>query len=165
MEHVKKDGTIPFILDSGNLFFSQSPIPADIKPQMILKADVIAEAYKKIGIDALNVGELDLALGINYLLGKKKGIDLPFVSSNIIYADNEKTVFPPFIIREIKGLKIAIFGLIPVVSSAETGDAKDIRILPPAETARKMVERLRKKADIVILLSNLGQGEDEKLAR
>lgn len=132
---------------------------------MILKADVIAEAYKKIGIDALNVGELDLALGINYLLGKKKGIDLPFVSSNIIYADNEKTVFPPFIIREIKGLKIAIFGLIPVVSSAGTGDAKDIRILPPAETARKMVERFRKKADIVILLSNLGQGEDEKLAR
>lgn len=162
MEQVKKDGTVPLILDSGNLFFSQSPIPADIKAQMILKADVIAEAYKKIGIDVLNVGELDLALGINYLMDKKRTLNLPFVSSNIVYTDNERTVFQPFIIREMNGLKIAVFGLLPVISSESI---VDLKILPPAETASKMVGRLRKKADIVILLSNLGQNEDEKLAR
>lgn len=131
---------------------------------MTLKANLIAEAYKSIGIDALNVGELDLALGVNYLLGREKSLRLPLISSNIVYRDGGKNVFQPFVIRRVNGINVAVFGLLPVFSTESIGGDKDIRILPPFEIAAMMVERLRKKADIVILLSNLGQPEDEKLA-
>lgn len=164
MEQVRKEGVIPMILDSGNLFFSQSPIPDNIMPQMKLKADLLAEAYTKIGIDALNVGELDLASGVKYLLDLKKRRGLPLVSSNMVYREGGKTVFQPYIIKEVNGVKVAVMGLIPALSSLEAGDDKEIQVLNPMETAKSMAGRLRKKADILIILSNLGQSEDEKLA-
>ncbi len=126
---------------------------------MRLKADLIAEAYKKIGIDALNVGELDLSFSVNYLLAKKKSLGLPFVSSNLVSGDGERTLFSPYIIKEVNGIKVAIFGLLPA-SVAHDGD---IKILPPVDTAKAILKKLKGRADLVILLSNLGQQEDEKL--
>ncbi len=163
MEGVKKGGSIPLILDSGNLLFNQNPIPDEMKGQMKLKADLLADAYKKIGIDALNVGELDLAFGVNYLFDKRKSPGLPFVSSNIVYREGGKEVFQPYIAKEVKGVKVAIFGLIPLLPNL--GNDKDIKLLSPFDTARTMIGKLKRKADIIILLSNLGQQEDEKLAR
>ncbi|MDO8445533.1 MAG: multiheme c-type cytochrome [Deltaproteobacteria bacterium] len=163
MEEVKKGGSIPLILDSGNLFFNQNPIPDEMKAQMRLKADLLADAYKKIGIDALNVGELDLAFGVNYLFDKRKNPGLPFVSSNIVYRVGGKEVFQPYIAKEVKGVKVAIFGLIPLLPNL--GNNKDIKLLSPFDTARTMIGKLKGKADLIILLSNLGQQEDEKLAR
>ena len=135
-----------------------------MKAQLRFKADLLADAYKKIGIDALNVGELDLAVGINYLTGKKKRHHLPFVSSNIVYKDGEKAVFQPYLTRELNGVKVAVFGLVPQLPASSLDD-KDIKILSPTDTARSMVERLKGSADLIILLSNLGQQEDERLAR
>ena len=163
MEEVKKGGSIPLILDSGNLLFNQNPIPDEMKTQMRLKADLLAEAYKKIGIDALNVGELDLAFGVNYLIDKRKKHGLPLVSSNIVYRDGGKEVFQPYIIKEVNVVKVAIFGLIPLLPNL--GNDKDIKVLPPFDAARTMIGKLKGKADLIILLSNLGQQEDEKLAR
>lgn len=163
MEEIKKGGSIPLILDSGNLFFNQNPIPDEMKAQMRLKADLLADAYKKIGIDALNVGELDLAFGVNYLIDKRKSPGLPFVSSNIVHRDGGKEVFQPYIIKEVKGIKVAIFGLIPLLPNL--GNDKDVKLLSPFDAARTMIGKLKGKADLIILLSNLGQQEDEKLAR
>lgn len=126
---------------------------------MRLKADLIAEAYKKIGIDALNVGELDLSFNANYLLEKNKRLGLPFVSSNMVYRDGERSVFSPYIIKEVNGVKVAIFGLLPA-NAVHDGD---ILILPPVDAAKTILKRLKGKADLVVLLSNLGQQEDEKL--
>lgn len=153
------------VLDSGNLFFSQWPVPNDTKAQMSLKASVIADVYKRIGIDALNVGVLDLGLGIDFLIQSRNKIDLPFVSSNIVYRTSGKPVFQSYIIKDVNGVKVAIIGLIPVVYSWDIGEDKDIKILPPIDTAKYMVGKLRKKADLLILLSNLGQIEEEKLAK
>jgi hypothetical protein len=160
LKKVREEVGTPLILDSGNLFFNQNPIPDEMKAQMRLKGDLIADAYMRIGIDAMNVGELDLAIGIDYLL--KKG--LPLVSSNLVYGDG-KTVFHPYVTREVNRVKVAIFGLISPLPPQGLGNGKGLKVLNPAETARSMVKRLKGRADLIILLSNLGQQDDERLAR
>jgi hypothetical protein len=54
-------------VDSGDLLNEEESIPAAIEKSARIKAEHMAELYKTIGIDAVNVGEYDLALGIGYL--------------------------------------------------------------------------------------------------
>ena len=68
------------ILDSGNLF---------IRPQeevnnfeyLWKKAEVILNGMNKVGYDALNIGEFEYALGVDFLNSVKKKADFPLIST------------------------------------------------------------------------------------
>ena len=63
------------VVDSGDLLNEDEEIPESVQKSAELKAETIAQIYKQIGIDAVDVGELDLVLGVKYLkdLEKKLG--------------------------------------------------------------------------------------------
>jgi 5'-nucleotidase / UDP-sugar diphosphatase len=91
---------------------------------------------------------------------------VPFrvVCANLLDRKTGKPELPEYDLYNVQGLKIAVFGV--TVMSPEWPAAKEgLDFTDPVEAAKRLVPELRKKADIVIALSHLGEGEDEKLAK
>lgn len=168
VEKMRREFADSLILDSGDLFFS--PVALQQKDLALKKAHLIARAYKRMGVAALNVGDLDLLFGPDFLR-REAASGLPLVSANLLDSSSRTPIFPPFLIREIAGVRIAFFGLLtkeflmevaPVIQEALKGK---IFIKDPQEAARETLQRLSGRADLVVLLSDLGLYTDQMLAR
>lgn len=158
-----KEGDV-LVLDSGDVFFDRKK-PQDIA-KTLEKARIIGKAYRKMGADAINVGDLDLSTGVEFLASQVRD-GLPLISANLIDASSGKLIFPPYKIRELGGLKVAIVGLMgqdltPEIQKA-LGDK--VKILDPWAQGKKILEELRGKADLILVLSDMGTARDQRLAK
>jgi hypothetical protein len=124
--------------------------------------------YNKIGIDAVNVGELDLVLGIDYLKKLEKEQNLPFVSANLV-DEGGAPIFKPYVIKDVNGKKVGIFGTIGDTSDMASkveeitkGAAKVQDLLQVSET---VVKELSDRVDFVIVLTHQKTNRNWVLAR
>lgn len=117
--------------------------------------------YNYIGYDAVTIGNHEFDNPLAVLQKQMSDAKFPFLSANVKYKDGNY-IGKPYIIKEFKGVKVAIFGL----TTSETkiiGNPdiiKDIIIEDEIEVAKKLVPELKKKADIVIGLVHLGLYEN-----
>lgn len=121
------------------------------------------DAMKMLDLDAIGVGERDLRFGVSFLQQQAKRTTVPVISSNLNFKSQGKTVFPPYLIKQVGGVKVGMFALIS--PKVPLGPAQDsLSVLDPEATATKMVAELRKKgANAIVLLSQLGKVESEDL--
>ena len=109
--------------------------------------------------DAVAVGPLDLASGIDFLK-KSENHPLAWISANILDADNAP-VFAPFIVKETGQLKTGIIGLTNQRTVLPEGfHMGDWRSILPTQ-----LSNLSKGCDKIILLSNLSKNENEEIAQ
>jgi 2',3'-cyclic-nucleotide 2'-phosphodiesterase (5'-nucleotidase family) len=155
-------------VDSGDLFFyPRSGAPAD---RQLAKAQLIGRAYREMGAVAVNVGDMDLTQGLDFLRAEQ-GQGLPLVSANLVDPSTKAPIFSPYVIRETAGVRVAFFGLLPSEFPPELGttiqSANEGKILvkDPVEAARETVRKLKGQADLIVLLSDLGQAKDQLLAK
>ena len=148
-------------LDAGNLFYQKKPATTIEAREFLLKADFILGAYNAMGCDALNVGDGDLAMGLDALAGLRSKASFPFVSSNIVTRDGGQPVFEPFVLKIVAGTRVAILGVCP----QDAAFVPDLRIEDPVAAVRKMAAAVRGKSDFLIVLSGLGLERDRELAR
>jgi 2',3'-cyclic-nucleotide 2'-phosphodiesterase (5'-nucleotidase family) len=91
------------------------------------------------------------------------------VCANLLDDKEENFVSRGYVIKEVKGFRIAIFGLLTPDTSVTTHpkNVGGLTFVKPAEVAKQLVSDLREKekADIVIALTHLGSNEDVKLAK
>ena len=142
--------------------FMTNPLNERTRDQSLKKAEQAIEAFNIIGCDALNVGDNDLAEGKEYLLKRAEESNFPFISANLIDTASGKPLFEPYMIKEVDGLRVGIFGL---VTHRAKLDNPDLLIDDPFETARRVVSELKEKCDLVIALTHLGVNDDKKLAQ
>ncbi|UCD85406.1 MAG: bifunctional metallophosphatase/5'-nucleotidase [Deltaproteobacteria bacterium] len=149
------------------MFFRSHTIHESRKEQEAKKAELILEAYKQGGYDAINVGNSDLALGKDFLLEQQKNYQIPFVSANIVDKEKGKPVFTPYLTKKVGGLTVGIFGLISDTVPLKSGgkDIPDLTVKNHTETAKEMVKELRKNSDLLVCLSYLGTKADGELAQ
>ncbi len=154
-------------LDAGDLLFRSQNIPENKKEQEVKKAELILEGYRQSGYNAINVGDLDLVLGKDFLLEQQKNYQIPFISANIVDKEKGDPIFTPYLTWKIAGLKVGIFGLISdkIALKAIGKVIPDLIVKNHTETAKEMVKKLRKKCDLLICLSHLGIKGDQKLAQ
>jgi len=152
-------------VDSGDLFFDQTTDQADVK-KALTKARVIAQAYRQMGIVAVNVGDRDLSQGVDFLKQEARQ-GLPLISANLVDAVQRQPIFPAFIIREVSGVRIAFVGLLrsPLPPAIEKSLEGKAAVEDPMEAARKAVAELKGKADLIIFLSDLGWDQDIGIAK
>ncbi|HTY61038.1 MAG TPA: multiheme c-type cytochrome [Acidobacteriota bacterium] len=156
------------VVDSGDLLNEDEEIPENVQQSAKLKADAIAQMYKYIGIDAVDVGELDLVLGIDYLKELQKKYDFPFVSANLVDA-KDTPIFKRYIIKKINDKNVGIFGIIGDTSemtskvSEITKDA--VSIQDPLQAAEAVVKELTGKVDYIVALTHQGTNRDWVIAR
>jgi 2',3'-cyclic-nucleotide 2'-phosphodiesterase (5'-nucleotidase family) len=166
-QYRKKQGPI-IVVDSGDLLNEHIEIKESIQSSTRLKADLIARIYQYIGIDAINVGELDLALGLDYLKVLEKTYDIPFLSANLVDEANSP-VFKRYIIKEINGKKIGIFGLMDdtpdMVAQLEDISGNKLLVMDLLQSAESVVKELKPKVDTIIAITHHHMGRNWVLAR
>jgi len=134
---------------------------------MAEKAHLIIESFNLMGYDAAGIGDDDLTLGKEFLLEISRKANFPFLCSNLVDEASGKNLFQTFLIKEINGLRIGLFSLLSPDFFTNPSDPrkKGLSFHPPVETAQVMVQELRPKTDLIILLSHLGYAKDMELAQ
>jgi 2',3'-cyclic-nucleotide 2'-phosphodiesterase (5'-nucleotidase family) len=168
VEKVQSGNQRVLVVDSGDLFFSFQNYSDSAKA--LKKAQTIGRAYRHMGAAAVNVGCLDLLQGVDFLR-QEYSQGLPLISANLLAPSTKTPIFPPYVIKEVGGVRIAFFGLLPSESGPEISPAIQranegkILIADPVEAARETLRKIQGKADLVIVLSDLGLYRDQMVAK
>jgi 5'-nucleotidase / UDP-sugar diphosphatase len=156
------------LLDSGDLFFDRyrKAIPAEDVTALSEKALLIVKCYNLLGYDALGIGDDDLTLGKDFLLGLSKTASFPFLSSNLLDKETGEAIFQKYVVKQKGGLRIGIFSLLSPYFFSNESDSRirGITFREPLEEAKSIVSKIRPQADLVVLLSHLGYTTDIELA-
>lgn len=151
------------IADSGDLFFEAGRVSDDRKAWSIERAELIVRAFNEIGCAAFNVGERDLAAGLEALKALQKKAKFPFVSANLLDAKG-KASFAPYAVAEAAGTKVGFVGLLsakePALGRPEGAAAAEWTVGDPVAAAKAAVAGAKKDgARFVVLLSQLRPDE------
>jgi hypothetical protein len=163
---MKKAGRKILLLDTGNLFFRKPPQTETKRRDALLRVDLLIHSYNEMGYDVVNVGEKDLMMGVKFLSEVSPKAKFSFVSTNLVNKKTGKCVFKPYLIKEIAGLRIGILGLLDdqfklTLQEEDPG----LNITDPTSALKATMKGLREYCDFIIVLSQLGESRDKKLAR
>jgi len=163
---LKSEGRKIFLLDTGNLLFRKFPQTETKRRDAFLRVDLLIQSYNDTEYDVVNVGEKDLMMGFKFLSDMTQKAKFPFISANLVDKKTEKAVFKPYVIKEIAGLKIGIFGLLDETFATTLQEKEPgLTILEPISTSKTLTKSLREHCDLIVVLSQLGESKDKKLAR
>jgi len=116
-------------------------------------------AMNEMGYDALNIGELDVALGMRFLTNMARRARFPFISANLADLNGER-FFPAYTMveRSVGGttLRVAVIGVLSrgVRAYLEKESQLDVTVIEPEQAIATTLERLRGKADMRVLLAH-----------
>lgn len=165
-QRVVPDATL--VVDAGDAFFKNVTLSkASPEAQKIAKYDAesVARALTASRLDVFNVGALDMVMGADTFkqLAKTGGFDV--VSANLADAESEELLFEPAKLVERDGATFGVIGLTKPEPRVK-GYWKDRGLMARPELASYR-EALSKttKADFVVLLSNLGIPNTQKLLK
>ena len=146
------------LLDSGDML----GIDSDYKGDSLMFA-----AYRAMEYDALAPGDQEFARGVNNFLRLQKEFSLPFVAANLFYQGNLLTA--PHRIVELRFLKLkaALIGLIsPDAFRYYPQDSlQGLDVKEPDAILQSILDSLKGRADIFILVSHLGYEKEVEIAR
>lgn len=120
------------------------------------------ELMKHIGYDVMTPGNGDFYGGVLPLIAAQRQAALPMIHANIAKKASGELLFPPYVLRKVNGIRIAVLGL--GVVRMEHPLAKPLAFRDPLAEAAHYVPGLRRKADLVVVLSHLGYEADQALA-
>jgi len=133
------------------------------------KADAMTKVLGIMKYDAVALGEKDLAFGREFLEDLSSKYGVPFVCANAVDIRTGKPIFPPYLIVDRGGVKVAFIGVVSperhIVAQVEADLLdKNIRIEDPSEALHKLLDDVHAKSDLVVLLSHTGIETSEFLA-
>lgn len=146
------------LVDAGNLLLP----PADdfdpvTREQHMVKARVIARAYRRLGALALNVGPADLVAGEALLAELQREGAVPFVSANVRPRREGGPQIARSFIRVVGGIRIGFTGVATPEKVAAAAPA--LTVLEHGPALRMEVLALREAgAEVVIVLAHVGEG-------
>lgn len=126
------------------------------------------ELLSMLKVDALEPGNHEFDRGPGFLSDVSKYIDFPIISSNIDTKGDEKLkkIIKPYIIKEVNGQKIGIFGLITPETEVNSNPGKILKFEDEKKAAERTVKDLEKAGvNKIIALTHLGYDKDIALAR
>ena len=152
------------MFDTGGAFLKHYEDAANA-PLVELTATAMVDGFGIIGLDALNLGRADLLVEPKLLRALAARARFPLLSANIADAKGRQP-FKPWVVKEIDGFRVGIFGLsgnqkLPLPDLP----GRDLSAQDPTAAARRAVAELRRRCQFVIALSQLGLEEDARLAR
>jgi 5'-nucleotidase / UDP-sugar diphosphatase len=123
----------------------------------------IVRLMNAVGFDAMASGNHDYNYGQERLVELAGQADFPILAANVYKSDGTR-LLKPYIVKELSGVKVAIFGLATPETLYKThpNNVKGLTFADPAEEAKKMVAELEGKADVIIALAHLGVDASSK---
>lgn len=144
------------VLHAGDIFSRGGPVTVYYGG----KVDLLT--MQTMGFDAMVPGNGEFYTGVDHLVQMAGTVKFPVIMANVFYKKNHVRLFPPYVIQEVAGVRIAILGLGFFYANhpAAWGLAQE----SPIDTAEHILAEVRDKVDLVIALSHLGIETDQELA-
>lgn len=147
--------------NSNVLFLHAGDLNTGVPESDLLNALPDIFALNRMKLDAITLGNHEFDNPRDILEYQMKIAKFPFLSANI-YKDG-KPFFTPYIIKNVGGVKVAIFGLTTEETKIlEPLFVKDLEFRNAIEVAKELIPQLREKADVVIALTHLGMGQEHE---
>ncbi len=119
-----------------------------------------------MGYEGVNVGEKDLMEGLPFLTRLTQKAKFPLISANLVEKKTGKSIFKPYVIKEVAGIRIGILGLMSEVFASTLQEREPgLQIRDPFITARDLIRTLEENCDLIVILSQLGEMKDKRLAK
>lgn len=137
----------------------------------LFKGKSVIELMNYMEFDAMVLGNHEFDFGQKILKQRIEEAIFPLICANIEINNEsaewaETLLIKPYIIRELKGLKIGIIGItteeMPTITHPK--NVIGLKFLPQISTADKYVKELRNKVDFIIALTHIGYYQDLALA-
>lgn len=157
---MRLNGEEPIILDAGDLIHTNSVIHDSVRDSEIHRASSMIKGYEKIGCDAINVGQYEMAGGLDGFLELNRKTSIPFISANLKNSKNDQLLFNPYLIIDREGLRIGVIGITDLVGQ----DISGITIDNYRSSGNEYINRIRNKVDLVVLLVNSDRSTYKDLA-
>jgi hypothetical protein len=141
------------------MLWARQSVNARERVQRQIKAELLLDGVKLLGVDALGVGDGELAFGLPFLVDEARKRNLPYVSANLADRDS-KLLFPAARVVVRGELRLGITSVLSDQLHVAGG-----RVLPAVDSLRAAVRQLidSDKVDLVVVLSHLGLGPDQQL--
>ena len=91
------------LVDAGNVLFGRDSLTSHGR--------VMADAYRVLGYDAINLSYQDFRLGKQITLRSIEQFNLPVVSANLLDAETGQPLVRRFILQSVAGRQVAVIGL------------------------------------------------------
>jgi len=160
IKQIRAEGGNVLLLDAGDVF--QGTLYFN---QYLGQADLWF--MNKMGYDAMAVGNHEFDKGQEPLAKFIDGATFPLLSANLDCSGSAllKDRIKPYVIKEIGGEKVGIFGLttedVKIISNVGEG----VEVEDPVEAAKRVVAELEGQGiNKIIALTHIGYNEDQKLA-
>ncbi|WP_111573249.1 bifunctional 2',3'-cyclic-nucleotide 2'-phosphodiesterase/3'-nucleotidase [Halanaerobium saccharolyticum] len=166
IEEERNNNPNTLLLDNGDLIQGSliGLYEYQIEPITEGETQTIIKAYNHAGYDAATIGNHELQdYSLDYLEKAMAGADFPFLSANIMLAENEDEFYTdPYTIitKNINGkdLRIGVVGFVPPQSMRWGKDHLEgnVVIKDIMEQAEEVIPELAQQTDIVVVLSHSG---------
>lgn len=154
------------ILDAGDALAIDYFSRAGEREKARKRAEVVLRLYEKMGYEALNIGDTDIGLGIQYLKNLQKRVRIPFLSANLKDRKTRKPVFNPYLIKDIGGAKIGIIGLLTAtIPSYLQKETTNYLMEEPVKAALDLMQGPMVHCSHIFVLAHLNPSEIESLAK
>jgi 2',3'-cyclic-nucleotide 2'-phosphodiesterase (5'-nucleotidase family) len=129
----------------------------------------VISSMNAAGYEVATFGNHEFDFGLDTTRDTIHTAVFPFISANIKdrATGGQWNGLPPYIIKTIDGVRIAVFGLatLQTVDLEWPSRIAEVKFEDPIAEAKALVPELHKQADVVVALSHLGYGMDQQLAR
>jgi 2',3'-cyclic-nucleotide 2'-phosphodiesterase (5'-nucleotidase family) len=132
------------------------------------EAELAFDAMNLMKLDAFTPGETDFVFGLPFLEELAGRSAFSIVAANIVDPATGGALFgTPYTVKRLKGgLRVGITGVLDdAIRFPAYIDASKFKVLPAAESLRKLIPELRRQADFLVLLSHMGLTRSMELAR
>ena len=159
VKQTKAQNPNTLVLDAGDAFQGMPIIN-------ISKGEGLIPILEAVGYDAMTIGNHEFDFGFPALQNlETKMTKISMVSANI-FKETGGRVFKPYVIKEVGGVKVGIFGLTTPETTYKShpDNTKGLTFMDPVKSAKSVVAELKPQVDIVIALSHLGvEGDDTSI--
>lgn len=137
------------LIDNGDFFVGHSFATfAYLKHRISPLVDIANE----LGYDVMIPGNHDLDFGLDWLKKQVEHLNADYLCMNL-FDTSEEPIFKPYLIKEIKGIKVGIVGLMTGALSLllPAQIMKDLIVTDPIETLNRWIDKMSESADIIIV--------------
>ena len=147
---MRESGVNPILIDTGDALFENTYLVINKEASSKLRAKTVLESTVKMGDYLYNVGQSDLAAGLEFLREMEATTGVHFMSSNLVMSGTDELAFNDHTILERNGLKIGVFGITTGLPYGE----KHVAVKNFMTTAKSKIEALRPQVDILVMMLN-----------
>jgi len=149
---VKKDGS-SLLVEAGDFLFKSYNIHS---AREVDTARLMLQFYDEMGYAVAGIGRRDLA-SPGFLEAEAAKRKLVFLSANI--KSGSQKAFKKYVTIDVDGVTIGLTAL-----TSGPYRAQGLEVTEPMDGLHRVLPELRKKADLVVVLSNLGENLDKRMA-